>query len=72
MKYRHSHPPGSLELLKNENKFNKIWNETMNVCVINNNDEPDKHRRRKDCRGLDGGDVVTTTIPVKDYRINFF
>ncbi|CAF4273916.1 unnamed protein product [Rotaria sp. Silwood2] len=63
----------SLESLRNENEFNRIWNETLNICVINDSDEPSERRRRKIPERLGGGDVVATTLCVKDsYLVNSF
>jgi len=63
----------SLESMKNDHEFERIWNETMVICTMNNIDEPDEHRKRKIPARLGGGDVVSTTLSVKDnYRINSF
>jgi hypothetical protein len=63
----------SLKFLKNEEDFNRIWGETMNVCKVNNIDEPSGRRKRKIPARFGGGDVVSTTLSIKDsYRINSF
>ena len=63
----------SLESLKNEEEFNRIWRETMNICEINSIDEPGERRRRKIPARFGGGDIVSTTLSIKDsYRVNSF
>jgi hypothetical protein len=45
----------------------------MNVCVINNIDEPSERRKRKISARLGSDDVVSTTLSVKDsYHVNSF
>ncbi len=59
--------------MKNDHEFERIWNEIMDICIMNNIDEPDEHRKRKIPARLGGGDIVSTTLSVKDnYRINSF
>ncbi|CAF3969054.1 unnamed protein product [Rotaria sp. Silwood1] len=63
----------SLESMRNDDEFNRIWNETMNICAANDIDEPAEQRRRKVPARLGGGDIVSTTLSAKDnYRINSF
>ncbi|CAF3062806.1 unnamed protein product [Rotaria socialis] len=59
--------------MKNDDEFNRIWNETMNICAENDIDEPDEQRKRKVPARLGGGDIISTTLAAKDnYRINSF
>ena len=59
----------SLESVRNDDEFNRIWNKTMNICAANDIDE----QRRKVPARLDGGNIVSTTLSAKDnYRINSF
>jgi hypothetical protein len=45
----------------------------MNVCAINNIDEPTECRKRKSPARLGGGDIASTTLSIKDsYRVNSF
>jgi hypothetical protein len=45
----------------------------MNVRAINNIDETSERRKRKIPASWDGGDIVSTTLSVKDsYRVNSF
>ncbi|CAF4162315.1 unnamed protein product, partial [Rotaria sordida] len=63
----------SLESMRNDDEFNRIWNETMNICAANDIDEPAEQRRRKIPARLGGGDILSTTLSAKDnYRINSF
>ncbi|CAF4783804.1 unnamed protein product, partial [Rotaria socialis] len=47
----------SLESMKKDDEFNRIWNETMNICAENDIDEPDEQRKRKVPARLGGGDI---------------
>ncbi|CAF1507289.1 unnamed protein product [Rotaria sp. Silwood1] len=63
----------SLESLRNENEFDRIWNTTVDLCDINNIDGPCERRKRKVSIRLGDGDVVSTALAIKDsYRINSF
>ncbi|CAF1660887.1 unnamed protein product [Adineta ricciae] len=63
----------SLKSLKNEEDFNRIWSEAMSVCDAKNIDEPCERRKRKVPARFGGGDVLSTTLSVKDsYRIYSF
>ncbi|CAF1053224.1 unnamed protein product [Rotaria magnacalcarata] len=63
----------SLESMKNDDEFNRIWNENMNIGAENDTDEPDEQRKRKVPARLGGGDIISRTLSAKDScRINSF
>ena len=63
----------SLQSLRNEHEFKRIWDESMKICVANNIDEPDERRKRKVPLRLGGGEINPAKSTIQDeYRVNSF
>ncbi|CAF0940276.1 unnamed protein product [Adineta steineri] len=63
----------SLESLRNQHEFERIWNESMKICVANDIDEPCERRKRKVPLRYGGGDTNPVNSTVQDeYRVNSF
>ncbi|CAF1033274.1 unnamed protein product [Rotaria sordida] len=63
----------TLESLRNEDEFERIWHESMKICMNNNIDEPHERRKRKVPLKLGGGDINSSNLTIKDeYRVNSF
>ncbi|CAF4636014.1 unnamed protein product [Rotaria sp. Silwood1] len=63
----------TLESLRNEDELERIWHESMKICMINNIDEPHERRKRKVPLKLGGSDINSSNLTIKDeYRVNSF
>jgi hypothetical protein len=51
----------------------RIWAESIKICIVNDIDEPQKRRKRKIPSKLGGGDINSNNLTIKDeYRNNSF
>ncbi|CAF4965576.1 unnamed protein product [Rotaria sp. Silwood1] len=63
----------SLQSLRDEHEFKRIWDESMKICIANNIDESQERRKRKVPLRFGGGDATTINSTIQDqYRDQSF
>jgi hypothetical protein len=63
----------SLESLRNESEFKRVWDESMKICTANDIDEPKERRKRKVPLRFGGGNIGAANSTIQDeYRENSF
>jgi hypothetical protein len=63
----------SLESLRNEYEFKRVWDESMKICTANDIDEPKERRKRKVPLRFGGGNIGAANSTIQDeYRENSF